>query len=63
MSGPELKRELEARGYTIPMIFITAHPEAAARPEVLNAAACLVKPFSDVALQAALKKALGQKDG
>jgi FixJ family two-component response regulator len=61
MSGPELRRELEHRGYNIPTIFITAHPEAAARPEIKGAAACLIKPFSAGALQDALKKALRQK--
>ncbi|HEY1962363.1 MAG TPA: response regulator [Rhizomicrobium sp.] len=63
MSGPELKRELENRGYSIPTIFITARPDAAARPEVQAAAACLVKPFSDAALQNALEEALNQKRG
>ncbi|MBV9572241.1 MAG: response regulator [Alphaproteobacteria bacterium] len=61
MSGPELKRELENRGHGIPTIFITAHPEAASRLEVQTAAACLVKPFSEAALQDALKKALSEK--
>jgi FixJ family two-component response regulator len=61
MSGPELRRELENRGYDIPTIFITAHPDAAARPEVRAAAACLIKPFSDAALQEGLKQALKAK--
>jgi FixJ family two-component response regulator len=58
MSGPDLKKELERRGHKIPIVFITAHAESAARPDVAGAAACLIKPFSDTALQAALKKAL-----
>jgi len=59
MSGPELKRELERTGYFIPTIFITAHAEICSRPDVRDgAAACLVKPFSDMALQNAVKKAL-----
>ena len=60
MSGPELKRELERRGYRIPVVFITAHADTAALPDVLEGAvACLIKPFSDTALQEALRKALG----
>lgn len=62
MSGPELKRELENRGHDIPTIFITAHPEAAAQPEVQAAAACLIKPFSEASLQDALKKALDKNE-
>jgi FixJ family two-component response regulator len=59
MSGPELKRELERTGYFIPTIFITAHAEICSRPDVRDGAvACLVKPFSDTALQNAVKKAL-----
>jgi FixJ family two-component response regulator len=62
MSGPEMRRELLKRGYDIPTIFITAHQDSAARPEVLEGAiACLVKPFSDTALLQALKKVLKLK--
>jgi FixJ family two-component response regulator len=60
MSGPGLKQELERRGLRIPVVFITAHAEAAARSNVIaGAAACLIKPFSDTALHDALRKALG----
>lgn len=60
MSGPGLKRELERRGYSIPVVFITAHSEAAVRSDVAaGAAVCLIKPFSDTALHEALKRALG----
>lgn len=60
LSGPELKQELERRGYRIPVIFITAHADTAARAQALHGAvACLVKPFDDTALHKALKKALG----
>jgi FixJ family two-component response regulator len=59
MSGPELKRELERTGYSIPTIFITAHAEICSRPDVRDGAvACFIKPFSDTALQNAVKKAL-----
>jgi len=60
MSGPELQRELLARGYTIPIIFITAQPNEAVRSGLLQrgAVACLFKPFSEGELQAALDLAL-----
>lgn len=59
MSGPEMRRELVRRGHGIPTIFITAHPDYASRPDVLQGAiACLVKPFSDTTLLEALKIAL-----
>jgi FixJ family two-component response regulator len=59
MSGPELKQELDKRGYIVPIIFITAKPDSASRPEIRkNAVACLIKPFSDTDLLEALKKAL-----
>ena len=60
MSGPGLKHELERQRLNIPIVFITAHADVLTRPNgVKGAAACLVKPFSDTALLAALKKALG----
>ncbi len=59
MSGPELSQELQRRGHRIPVVFITAHGDTAARPDIVEGAvACLVKPFSDTQLQDALKKAL-----
>lgn len=59
MSGPGLKQELERRGHRIPVVFITAHAEAAVRAGVdASAVACLIKPFSDTDLQAALRKAI-----
>jgi FixJ family two-component response regulator len=59
MSGPELKQELEKRGYVIPIIFISARSDFFSRPEVRKGAvACLTKPFSDTDLSEALKKAL-----
>src|SRR5580698_10050062 len=42
MSGPELKQELEKRGYVIPIIFISARSDFFSRPEVRKGAvACL----------------------
>ena len=62
MTGIELKDELVRRGYSIPIIFITAQPEAASRPEIQkDAVACLIKPFGDTALMEALRKALTPK--
>jgi FixJ family two-component response regulator len=62
MSGPELRRELVRRGYAIPTIFITAHPDTAFRPDIVEGAvACLIKPFDEMALFEALKKALDLK--
>lgn len=60
MSGPDLHRELARRGQHIPVVFITAHAEAATRQLVLEqgAVACLFKPFSDMALLEALNAAV-----
>jgi FixJ family two-component response regulator len=59
MSGLDLQRELKVRGQKIPIIFITAHRDDSLCPDVLEqgAVACLFKPFSDTALQDALKAA------
>ena len=62
MSGPELRRELLRRGYDIPTIFITAHADFAAQPDMCAGAVdCLMKPFGDTVLLEALKKALRWK--
>ena len=60
MTGPELYQELKRRGEEIPVIFITAQKDEAIRARVLElgASAFLIKPFSDVALLAAIKTAL-----
>ena len=59
MTGPELRRELVRRGHVIPTILITAHAHVANRPDVVEGAiVCLIKPFDDTTLFAALKKAL-----
>jgi len=61
MKGFDLQRELKLRGQRIPIIFMTANKNQTVRPQVLEQGAveCLFKPFSDTALLAALKKALG----
>jgi FixJ family two-component response regulator len=61
MSGPELQEELSRRGRALPIVFITAHQDESIRVRVLaaGAVACLLKPFSDTALLAAVNAALG----
>lgn len=62
MSGPELRRELLRLGYDIPTIFITAHADFASLQDLRQGAVdCLLKPFSESDLLAALKRALKLK--
>ena len=63
MTGPELFRELRRRGLGIPVVFITARRDEAARSRLLDdgAVECLYKPFDDKALSQALNKAVGSK--
>ena len=63
MSGPDLQRELIRRGFSIPTIFITGRPDRSIPPGVLDAGAiaCLLKPFSEQDLRAALDIALPLK--
>jgi FixJ family two-component response regulator len=61
MSGPELQQELIRRQQEIPIVFITAQgDDEAVRPRLLahGAVECLLKPFSETALLAALNTAL-----
>ena len=60
MSGPELQRELDLRGQSIPTIFVTGQGDERVRARLLQQGAveCLFKPFSDQDLQAALDAAL-----
>lgn len=60
MCGPELQQELARRGHAIPIIFITAHGDAAERPRLIRQGAvdCLMKPFSEASLLKALSAAL-----
>ncbi|NIE64586.1 response regulator [Burkholderia sp. Ax-1719] len=62
MGGLGLLRELKRNSRTLPVIFITAHQDDALRERLLRQGAidCLYKPFSDTALLAALKNALGE---
>jgi FixJ family two-component response regulator len=62
MSGPELRRELLRLGHDIPTIFITAHADFASEPHLYEGAVdCLLKPFDETVLLAALKRALKLK--
>jgi FixJ family two-component response regulator len=60
MSGPELQSELSRRKVDIPIIFITAQREPSLRTALLarGAVDCLIKPFSEQELSAALDNAL-----
>jgi FixJ family two-component response regulator len=60
MSGTELQRELKMLRPRLPVIFITAERDERLRLQILKrgAIACLFKPFSDTALQDALRAAL-----
>ena len=60
MDGLGLQRELKVRGQKIPIVFITASKDDAVRAQALQEGAVeiLLKPFSDTALLAALRKAL-----
>ena len=61
MSGPDLQRELTRRRQEIPIVYITAVSDDAVRSRILKGGAveCLLKPFSESALLAALNAALG----
>ncbi|HXM33556.1 MAG TPA: response regulator [Pyrinomonadaceae bacterium] len=61
MGGPELQRRLVRSNRDIPIIFITAHGNEAARSQALKdgAADYLFKPFSEQALLNAINAALG----
>ena len=60
MSGPDLQRELTARGQHIPIVFITASGDKAIRARLVSGGAidCLFKPFGEAALLNALHAAL-----
>jgi FixJ family two-component response regulator len=60
LSGPELQQKLAQQGSTIPVIFITALTDKTLASALLQrgAVACLIKPFSEEDLRAALAAAL-----
>src|SRR4051812_14849511 len=60
MSGLDLQRQLLSRGQRIPLVFITAHGDVMLDPQLREQCTvqCLLKPFSEAALLAALQRAL-----
>ncbi len=60
MTGPDLQHELKLREKPIPIVFITAHRDAAERLRLIaqGAVECLVKPFEPNDLLRALNTAL-----
>jgi len=60
MSGLELQSHLNAAGFRIPIIFISAHDDGEAKSRALEAGAVgfLKKPFSEDALLSALRACL-----
>lgn len=64
MSGFDLQARLATDGMGVPIIFITAHDDAAtrARLEGAGAAAYLWKPFDDAALLDAIRVVVGTLD-
>lgn len=60
MSGPQLQQELTRRGQRMPIIFITARADETLHKQLIarGAVACLLKPFSEQQLRAALDEAL-----
>ena len=61
MSGPDLQQELRRQGHDVPIIFITARTEETVRPRLLDTGAVdvLFKPFSERAIEEAIREALG----
>ncbi len=62
MNGAELQCRLIADGHSLPVIFMTAYPEAAVGLRVLQKGACgyLSKPLDEETLLSCLTKALKQ---
>jgi len=60
MTGPDLQRELILRDQKVPIVFITAHRDAAERLRLIaqGAVDCLFKPFEPGDLLQALNTAL-----
>jgi FixJ family two-component response regulator len=63
MSGLELQLELKGRGSLVPIVFITGHGDATARPRLLEQGAVevLFKPFSETALLHAVTAAIAMR--
>jgi FixJ family two-component response regulator len=65
MNGLQLQSELAAEGYSIPIIFVTAHDDKESRGRAMQAGAVafLGKPFSDEQLLQTVRSALGHGSG
>jgi FixJ family two-component response regulator len=63
MSGPALHRKLTDAGVAVPTIFITAHGDQSMRARMIAEGAidCLLKPFTEDELLAAVQRALRSK--
>jgi FixJ family two-component response regulator len=63
MSGPALQQELSRRGKMIPIVFITANADESVRRRMRDTGAvdCLLKPFGEGALVAAIAAAVGSR--
>jgi FixJ family two-component response regulator len=63
MSGIDLQNQLIARGYRLPVIFITAYSDSKARTRALASGALgfFDKPFSEERLISCLDQALAQR--
>ncbi len=61
MGGLEVQHHIVQSGHSIPIIFITAFPEARTRAKAFRAGAVcyLAKPYSDDELLGCLERALG----
>jgi len=64
IDGPELQRRLNAEGFRVPIIFITAHDDGPVRRRVIEAGAVdlLNKPFAASTLLATVETALGGQE-
>ena len=65
MNGLQLQSRLAEEGYSIPVIFMTAHDDKEARHKAMQAGAVafLVKPFNDEQLLQTIRSVLGRDDG
>jgi len=63
MSGPQLQRQLASTHPSLPIIFITGHGTECLRERVIadGAVECLLKPFSEEKLLAAVEAAAAWK--
>jgi FixJ family two-component response regulator len=61
MSGIDMRRELSRSGFSVPVIFVTAHDDEWTYRQVadVGCVAFLPKPFASTALVEAVNKAIG----